>query len=246
MKKAFTMIELVIAIVIIGILSTIAIQKLHTNTLTSAAKSVINDLRYLQYLALNNDAYDGSKTYASKRWQFKKHCVANKTFGGRQICGTNIGYTIFSDEDGDGKIKPDGSELTTDYLESDKFLGAIYENTTLKIDKFPARTDLTKAFGINNIRIFYLHQTPTGANIEEDDKFFLNELGETRINNLKSTIIMRLQKNSANTTTASDSICIKIEGKTGFISVSEWSSSKQNVTINSKDIECHKIKKGSI
>lgn len=249
MKKAFTMIELVIAIVIIGILSTIAIQKLHTNTLTSAAKSVINDLRYLQYLALNNDIYDGSKTYTSKRWQFKQHCVANEISSGKPVCKTNPnqGYTIFSDKAGGSTGNPDESELVTDYLESDKYLGAKYSGIVITKKDFPNRTDVTKTFGIKDIKIFYIKKD---GRFGSTSKIYFNELGEANVDEnfaRYSTVILRLQKNPGRVTTPSNSICIVIDGKSGFISVPDWSSSSQVVEykdengIAGKKKECSKI-----
>lgn len=249
MKKAFTMIELVIAIVIIGILSGVAIMKLHTNTLTSAAKSVINDLRYLQYLALNNDAYDETIDYNKKYWQIYFHCVANEISGGKPVCGANKnqGYTIFSDKAGGSTNNPDESELAVDYLESDKYLGARHSGVVVTKKDFPTRTDLTKTFGIKEVNIFYIRK---GGRFGSTSKIYFNELGEASVDEKfarYSTIILRLQKNPGKTTTPSNSICIVIDGKSGFISVPNWSSSSQIVEykdengITGKKKECSKI-----
>ncbi|WP_267523559.1 type II secretion system protein [Campylobacter sp. MG1] len=72
MKKAFTMIELLVVMVVGAILSAIAVSKIHTSDVNDAARNLANDIRYTQYLSLNYDNYlvddkIGSKDKASER-----------------------------------------------------------------------------------------------------------------------------------------------------------------------------------
>ncbi len=89
MKKAFTLIELVFVIIVIGILSAIIIPSTKTNPVKEAAVQLVSHIRYVQHLALLDDKYgEGAKWYR-KRWQivFINSSKANYQYS----------YTIFSD-----------------------------------------------------------------------------------------------------------------------------------------------------
>jgi len=91
MKKAFTMIELVFVIVVIGILAAVMIPSTRTNPLQEAAIQMLSHIRYTQHLALIDDKFDATDLNWNKgRWQlvfaFAGTAVDNKP-----------SYTIFSD-----------------------------------------------------------------------------------------------------------------------------------------------------
>jgi len=69
MKKAFTMIELVFVIVVIGILATAIIPRTRTNHNAETAIDLMSKIRYTQHLAMINDKYDRSDDeWFMKRW----------------------------------------------------------------------------------------------------------------------------------------------------------------------------------
>ena len=60
-KRAFTMVELVIVILIVGILALIALPKVtHHDRIVELAEQIANDIRYTQMLAMRNDVDYGS------------------------------------------------------------------------------------------------------------------------------------------------------------------------------------------
>lgn len=82
MKKAFTMLELVFVIVVIGILAAAILPRMDRDTAAEAAIRLQSDIRYTQHLALIDDKYDaGNANWAQNRWQ---------------IAFTNNSYTIAS------------------------------------------------------------------------------------------------------------------------------------------------------
>lgn len=84
MKKAFTMIEMIFVIIVIGILSAIAIPRVSENHLNEAADQVISHIRYTQHLAMQDNKFDqADNTWFQERWQI--------AFNGEV-------YTIFSDQ----------------------------------------------------------------------------------------------------------------------------------------------------
>ena len=70
MKKAFTMLELVFVIVVIGILAAAIIPSTRTNPAQEAAIQLLSHIRYTQHLAMMDDKYDATNaTWFQERWQ---------------------------------------------------------------------------------------------------------------------------------------------------------------------------------
>jgi len=72
MKKAFTMMELVIVIVIIGILAAFVMPRMSSNKTAEAAVKLLSDIRYTQHLAMVDDKYDAANpTWYENIWQMR-------------------------------------------------------------------------------------------------------------------------------------------------------------------------------
>ena len=70
MKKAFSLIELVFVIVIIGILAAVIIPSVKSNKLRKAAIQLVSHIKYTQHLAMINDKFEISdNSWYKKRWQ---------------------------------------------------------------------------------------------------------------------------------------------------------------------------------
>ena len=96
MKKAFTLIELVFVIIVIGILSAIIIPSTKTNPVKEAAVQLVSHIRYVQHLALLDDKYgEGAKWYR-KRWQI---VFINSSKANYQYSYTCLLYTSPSPRD---------------------------------------------------------------------------------------------------------------------------------------------------
>jgi len=104
MKKAFTMLELVFVIVIMGILAASIIPSTRTNPVQEAAIQILSDIRYTQHLAMVDDKYDANNTkWYKERWQI--------IFSSNSNSGSKMGYTIFSDTAGKSRGDPNPSEI---------------------------------------------------------------------------------------------------------------------------------------
>jgi prepilin-type N-terminal cleavage/methylation domain-containing protein len=64
MKKAFTMLELVFVIVVIGILAAVIIPRTERNNVSEAAIELESQIRYAQHLAIIDDKFDAN----NNRW----------------------------------------------------------------------------------------------------------------------------------------------------------------------------------
>jgi len=70
MKKAFTLIELVFVIVVIGILAAAIIPRTTTNPVAEASVDLLSKIRYTQHLSIVNDKYDATNVnWFKDRWQ---------------------------------------------------------------------------------------------------------------------------------------------------------------------------------
>jgi len=70
MRKAFTMLELVFVIVVIGILAAAIIPNTRTNAVREAAIDLQSQIRYVQHLSMMDDKfYATNSTWMANRWQ---------------------------------------------------------------------------------------------------------------------------------------------------------------------------------
>ena len=156
MKKAFTMIELVFVIVIVGIISAMIAPNFGGNNLREAADQVISHIRYTQHLAMMDDKFDpNSSDWYKTRWQI---AFAKNTGSDNQWA-----YTIFSDLKGthDGNPNPPSStdarsELAYNPLDATKFLtGGTSGTNLIKYDDKEATRELNLGhkYGISNIAV---------------------------------------------------------------------------------------------
>jgi len=109
--SAFTMLELVFIIVVVGILAAVILPRMQTSRLREAADQVAAHIRYTQHLAMQDDKYDTTNAgWFQERWQIN---FADP--GGNQWT-----YTIFSDQNADNA--PDAGEIAQDPQDTSGFL----------------------------------------------------------------------------------------------------------------------------
>ena len=108
-KRAFTMIELIFVIVVVGILAAIMIPKLNRNASREAANQILTHIRYTQHLAMQDDKYENFVSDNPVRWYRMRWGVAfNNT--SLQKCsidkpGVNTWkYSVFFDKSLNGNI----------------------------------------------------------------------------------------------------------------------------------------------
>ncbi|WP_067177227.1 Tfp pilus assembly protein FimT/FimU [Sulfurospirillum sp. UCH001] len=146
MKKAFTMLELVFVIVIVGILSYFVSSSFQRNPLREAADQVVSHIRYTQHLAMIDDKFDpNDATWFRENWQFEFRRLSNPL---------QIYYVIYSDTDQNGNAD------TVTHREV-----AIDPLTKNYLDGTNTKLDITKSFGITNVQ--FTANCHVGAGIGE-------------------------------------------------------------------------------
>jgi prepilin-type N-terminal cleavage/methylation domain-containing protein len=151
LKKAFTMIELVFVIVIIGILAAVIIPNTKTNPLQEAAMQVLSHIRYTQHLAMTDDRYDpnnrdsaGAVKWFKERWQIVFHNTVAPD--------NDVAYTIFSDTSGDSTGDASLTEIAINPQDDSKLLSGGYGATILSTHpQMTKKLNLEKSYGITSV-----------------------------------------------------------------------------------------------
>ena len=155
-KRAFTMIELIFVIVVVGILAAIMIPKLNRNASREAANQILTHIRYTQHLAMQDDKYENFVSDNPVRWFRMRWGVAfNNT--SLQKCsidkpGVNTWkYSVFFDKSLNGNINSE-SEVANDIYKSGKLLSGGWSGiSTDSCKKINKELNLGKRFGITSV-----------------------------------------------------------------------------------------------
>lgn len=138
-RKAFTMLELVFVIVIVGILSYFVSASFQRNTIIEAADQIVSHIRYTQHLAMMDNKFDANDaTYYRERWHI--HFSADSSANG------NLVYWIISDKNQNAALG-DTAEYAKDPLNTAIVLSG---DSSLGNNRNQS-LDLTRKYGITTI-----------------------------------------------------------------------------------------------
>ncbi|MDA3055859.1 MULTISPECIES: pilus assembly FimT family protein [unclassified Campylobacter] len=133
--RAFTMIELVFIIVVVGILAAVAIPKVERNGLIEAADQLSSHIRYTQQLAMNDNKFNANDdNWHRKGWRI-------------EFDGTR--YFIYSDIDASGT--PQANEYAVDPMNPAKFLTSAGTGTDATNQN--KKLNLANTYSITNIAL---------------------------------------------------------------------------------------------
>jgi len=138
--KAFTMLELVFVIVVLGILASLALPRMDRDLRQEAKDNILAAIRYTQHLALNDDKTDPTdNTWQKKLWQirFATSNITNKAFF----------YTVSSDADKDGSVDPEETAIDP---ANGKYMYNANADTDIGSDESP-NIFIGKTYGIDSI-----------------------------------------------------------------------------------------------
>ena len=146
-KRAFTMLELVMVIVVLGILASLALPRLDNDRRQEAADNLLSTIRFTQSLALMDNKNDrtGSGLFAPIRtnWQQALWHIRFGSYAG----GTKWFYTVSSSNDADGNV--DQNETAID-PNNGKFMYNRAGNGVIDISESP-NIFISEKFGINGV-----------------------------------------------------------------------------------------------
>jgi len=138
-RNAFTMIELVFVIIILGILASMAIPRLERDIRQEAKNTIVSALRYTKNLALSDDKTDPrDSNWQKELWQLRF----------AQSSTNNWFFTISSDRNHGGNV--DKNETFIDPLNGKYMYHLAGDGSLDETDESP-NIFLTKRFGVDSI-----------------------------------------------------------------------------------------------
>ncbi len=115
MKKAFTLLELVIVLVVVSIISVLLIPRFADSKLREAADQIISHIRYTQHLAMIDDRFDPSdEDWYKTRWQISFRKCTGDTSKWYYVIGKDIDKNGGVDKNGSAINPSDKKYLFTD------------------------------------------------------------------------------------------------------------------------------------
>ncbi|WP_297936387.1 prepilin-type N-terminal cleavage/methylation domain-containing protein, partial [uncultured Campylobacter sp.] len=147
MKKAFTMLELVVVIVVIGIIAAAALPRINDDHIAEAADQVMSHIRYTQHLAMQDSKFDPTDAnWFRKRWSI--------TFTRASFCGgsSEWRYSVYYDRSATGNLNS-ADEVARDPLDPSKFMSSGWAGiTNADCANVSNKYNLTTNFGITNVQ----------------------------------------------------------------------------------------------
>ncbi|MDD2782489.1 Tfp pilus assembly protein FimT/FimU [Sulfuricurvum sp.] len=209
MKRfAFTLLELVFVIIVIGILAVLAMPSFNSNPLQQAAEQVANHIRYTQHLAMVDDKYDpNDPTWWQKRWQIQ---FENDAFDlGQKI------YVIYSNEDKD--TNEDDDETAIDPLTKQLMRGANSEVMSAPY-KYMDNLMISREFGISNVT-FSNSCNPSSAT---SNRIGFDNLGRPYTRTSTTTPFANILTDDCNITLihTDGNATLTVAPETGYVSIS--------------------------
>jgi len=153
MKHAFTMIELIFVIVIVGIISAMIAPSFQGNNLRQAADQLVSHIRYTQHLAMMDNKFDVNDAHwFIERWtiRIKKDLVYTGASLPNGTFSDVWSYSIYNDKSHDGN--PNLSEMAINPLNGSQYLSGGYNNTLHMNDESSMRKmRLGEEYGIDMV-----------------------------------------------------------------------------------------------
>ena len=144
MKKAFTLLELVFVIVVIGILAATIIPNTRTNPVQEAAIQLVSHIRYTQHLAMMDDRFDSTDaTWFQTLWQIRF------TAGILPLPG-QVAYGIFSDTD-KNQAPTLGGNVAVDPQSGLLMTGGVTNALPYSDDRVLKKANLGMTYGITSV-----------------------------------------------------------------------------------------------
>ncbi|MDL0089263.1 pilus assembly FimT family protein [Campylobacter gastrosuis] len=173
MKRAFSMIELILVIVVIAILAVIAMPKQNRDPLREAADQIISHIRYTQHLAMQDSKFEvectGNPQVCRPKDGFYKD-YWRIYFDNAAVNGESKNYwrySIFHSK----KALPDnltfGAEFAIDPADPSKFLTSGISSVSVPKSQRNSRLNIGKAYGVTGMDFSgcFTHKTITFDNI---------------------------------------------------------------------------------
>ena len=140
-KRAFSLMELVLVIVVVGIISAVMVPRINDVQIDKAAQQVLTHIRYTQHLAMMDNRFDPQDpNWFKKRWQIRFQYTGSSP--------RKYYYTIYRDDDvSDGYSQ---SEIAKNPINPYQILTG-KETISTSTAKYTKKLDLYQTYNITSV-----------------------------------------------------------------------------------------------
>ncbi len=246
MSKAFTLLELVLVMLILGVIFSLGSINLKKDKLLEGAKQILNDIRYTRTLAMMQDSFRVDELAVAKREWYKSRWQIYFI----KSAATNYDqtYTIFLDKNGDGNAnlgKNDANidrEIAVDIVNPKKLMNSGQSGVINKDnEKTTSRFNISKRFGIEKVEFKGACSGTTRIIFDEFGRLYsplrsAKNAFDKSLAKSSSTCILRLNSKYKK------QICIVIDTLSGYAYIPKSSNfNTQFVFLKNKLVECGEI-----
>ena len=245
MIKAFSLLEFVFIILILGVVFSLGSLYLKKDNLLEGAMQILNDIQYTRTLAMMQENIRVDELAIAKREWFKSKWQIY--FIKSAATGYDQTYTIFLDKNGDGnanlgktEINVD-REIAVDIINHKKLMNSGQSGVINKNDeKTTQRFNITKRFGIEKVEF-------KGA-CSGFTRFVFDEMGRvySPLKNANHAYEKNLAKNGSDCIirlrSKKHALCIVVDTLSGYAYIPKFKTLKsQLISIKNKNYECSKL-----
>ena len=152
-KSAFTMIELIFVIIVLGILASLAMERMERDLKQEASETILSHIRLAQQLALSDNKHLSSDADYSDEWQGGYWTIYFRSCSGSS--GSKWLYRVGSNTNADDKLGSGATSIKRIESAINPIDGKYIWTNSCNENKVHATetpsTLLTKQFGIENI-----------------------------------------------------------------------------------------------
>jgi len=199
-RKAFTFIELVFVVVVIGILTMLAIPRMHSTAVQEAADQILSHIRLTQHLAMIDNTYDvNDANWYKKRWRISfRDCSGSST---------DKYYVVYRDSNAGGASAAPGKNESAKNPHNGKYL--YNDGSCTPQDDEAKEVLIGRKFGINSF---------TNSGGCQNQYIAFDALGRPFSNTYGSNPVDGIMKSDCNLTFSGNygSFTITISKETGY------------------------------
>ncbi|MFQ6342382.1 Tfp pilus assembly protein FimT/FimU [Campylobacter sp. VTCC 70190] len=245
MNRAFSLLEFVLVMLILGMVFSLGSIYLKKDNLLEGAIQILNDIQYTQALAMMQEDLRADELAVAKREWFKSKWQIY--FIKSAATGYNQTYTIFLDKNGDGNANLGKSEINkdreiaVDITHPNKLMNSGQSGVISKDDeKTTQRFNITKRFGIEKVEFKGSCSGSTRLVFDKMGRVYsplknANYAYEKTLAKNNSDCIIRLSSKK-------HTLCIVIDTLSGYAYIPEFKTlNSQVITLKNKNYECSRI-----
>ncbi|AJC84307.1 prepilin-type N-terminal cleavage/methylation domain-containing protein [Campylobacter peloridis] len=245
MKKAFSLLELIIVSMILSIIFSMGYFYLKPDYLHLGAEQILNDIKYTRHLALmQNDFRVKEFNIAKREWYQAKwqiYFIRSKTATNNEQT-----YTIFLDKNGDGNanigknIINKDREIAIDLINPNILMNSGQSGVISQGDsKANPKYNIEKTYGISKVTFEGSCKGSTRLVFDDYGRLYSplkNALRSyDKLLNFNDNCIIKLSNKS------NKHICIVINPLNSYAYIPQFNNNKQMININNKILTCENL-----